>query len=181
MLKIFDLEIIKKYNKNIAIIEPWAFYMASKLESVIWKSCTVKRITTGCFAECTSLVKIDIPLSVEEIEKGSFIDCTGLRTIRFYGPKAKVNEEIFKNINKIKQNIALPKRYLSRNIHVNYIQDSYKRNIDISTFTKIEILVPSGCRDSYMFFAIYDQYGGGIIGQHEYGMDRDFIIKEYEQ
>jgi len=168
-------------GKNIAIIEPWAFYMASKLESVIWKSCTVKRITTGCFAECTSLVKIDIPLSVEEIEKGSFIDCTSLRKIRFCNPKTKVNEEIFKNFNRIKQNLSLPEEYLSRNIHINNIQDSYKRNIDISTFTRIEILVPSGCRDNYSFSAIYDKIGGGIIGEHEYGMDRDFIIEEYEQ
>ena len=168
-------------GKNIATIDSWAFYMASKLESVIWKSCKVEIIMTGCFAECTSLFKIDIPSSVERIEDGAFIDCTSLMAIRFNSPKTNVNEDIFKNINKIKQKLVIPKRYWSRDIHVNRILDSYKRNIDVSSFTKIEILVPSGCRDNYRFSAIYDKIGGGIIGEHEYGMDRDFIIKEYEQ
>lgn len=56
-----------------------------------------------------------------------------------------------------------------------------REDMDFESFTKIEISVPIGCSDNLRFATIYDY---DIHNKHSscgYGMDRTFIVKEYEK
>ena len=164
-------------GKNIVEIEPWAFYKAKKLESVFWKKCEIKEIPKGCFGECKKICKIDIPSTVEEVQEGSFFDCCNLRKMRFERNDTKVKETIFKRIGRFS---ILTKSYHKRHPFMgSTIMDThYRSNLNINSFTKIEIIVPYGCSDKYVFSAIYDKYCNEEL--RYYGMDRNFIVKEYE-
>lgn len=165
---------------NVKEIEPWAFFEADKLENLIWQKCKIKEIPEGCFGKCMSLCKISIPESVEEVQKGSFFDCFELRKIRFEGKKTKANEKMFE---RIQRPLSIPKPYESPHHFMgSTISCSGKRvNIDFNSFTKIEIEVPYRCSEFFKFSYIYDE---DIRNEHSfygYGMDRTFIVKEYEK
>lgn len=160
---------------NICGIAPWAFYKAKKLERVVWRKSKVKEIPEGCFGECSTLYKIDIPSSVETIKKGAFYNCQNLKIIRFEKQNTIVNEEAFKEI---EFDIPHELYYESTNERdimgccfeePNLKIDHEERKIDFSTFEKIEIIVPSGCSKNYNFSTIYNS---------EYGMNREFSVKE---
>ncbi len=160
---------------NVVEIEPWAFYQAEKLERIIWKKSKIKEIPEGCFGKCTNLYKIIIPASVEVVQNGSFFDCYELRKMRFEGEGTKANEKIFE---RTKRSLDIPNAYESPHHFMGSCIDDIteKRDIDISTFVKIEITIPSGCSNHYNFSIIYDKYVNSEF--HSYGMDRTFIVKE---
>ena len=164
-------------GKNIEEVEPWAFYEAEKLERIRWQKGQIKMIPVGCFGECKSLKMIDIPISVEEIQPGSFFDCYNLSEIRFERKDTKADGHIFQREEKP---VNIPDIYWGRHeLMGSCFEDaSERRNLDISSFKKIKIYVPSGCADQISFSAIYDHYDGDF---RTYGMDRDFIVIEYEQ
>ena len=166
-------------SSNILKIEPWAFYRAEKLENVIWQKCKINNIPTGCFGKCESIYKINIPSSVEEIKKGAFFDCYNLRTIRINGKNTIANEQIFERID---EHPNLPSEYLPQNMAMgSFISDFEEReNIDFSSFAKIEIYIPVGSSDKYIFANIYDYDLNNSHVNHGYGMDRTFVIKEDE-
>lgn len=166
-------------GSNIVEIEPWAFYGAKKLESVFLQNCKVKRIPSGCFAECKKLYKIDIPGNVLELEKGAFFDCYDLKKIYFRGERTKACEDVFR---RIERPSGLPNIFYSRH-HVmgSSISESYERKLDFESFPKIEIIVPEGCSERFKFAAIYNY---DIYNEHSnygYGMDRTFVVKEDEK
>ncbi len=168
-------------GSNIIEIDPWAFYNAAKLENVIWRKSHIKEIPEGCFGRCSGLQKIDIPSSVLKIQEKSFFGCTDLKIIRFYGIDTKADETMF-----LGSSDPLPDCYWSPYVMGNSISDSYERTIDSNTFPIIEIIVPKGCCEKYSFSAIYDEYEyGSHDGKYDYliryGMDRQFIIREYEK
>ena len=165
---------------NIIEIEPWAFFEADKLENLIWQKCKIKEIPEGCFGKCMSLCKISIPESVEEVQKGSFFDCFELRKIRFEGKKTKANEKMFE---RIKRSLDIPNPYEAPYQFMgSTISDHFGReDMDFESFTKIEISIPCGCFDNLKFDTIYDDDLHNEHSSYGYGMDRTFIVKEYEK
>jgi len=165
---------------NVKEIEPWAFLEANKLENLIWQKSKIKEIPGGCFGKCTSLRKIGIPESVEEVKKGSFFDCYELRKICFEGKKAKANEKIFERINR---KIDIPDAYKSPyQLAGCLFMDSIGReDMNFESFPKIEISIPCGCSDNLKFSTIYDYDLDNEHSSSGYGMDRTFIVKEYEK
>ena len=175
----YNLEVTTVFmGSNIIEIAPWAFYNAAKLENVIWRKCQIKEIPEGCFGNCSGLHKIDIPSSVLKIQKGSFFDCRDLKIMRFYGIETIADQKMFMRIT---GQHSIPYRYRSPYVRGSSICESHKRTININTFPIIEIIVPKGCCEKYSFSAIYDEYenfwGYGI----DYGMDRQFIIRDDEK
>ena len=164
-------------GKNIEEVEPWAFYEAEKLERIRWQKGQIKMIPVGCFGECKSLKMIDIPISVEEIQPGSFFNCYTLSEIRFERKDTKADGHIFQ---REERPVIIPGIYWGRHelMGSRFDEGSERRDLDISSFKKIKIYVPSGCADQISFSAIYDHYDGDF---RTYGMDRDFIVIEYEQ
>ena len=53
--------------------------------------------------------------------------------------------------------------------------------MDFETFTKIEISIPCGCYEIFKFDTIYDDDLHNEHSSYGYGMDRTFIVKEYEK
>lgn len=160
-------------GSNIVEVSAWAFYNARELEKVIWRKSKVTEIPMGCFGNCEKICKIDIPLCVEKVEKGSFFNCYDLKSIRFCGPKTNANEEIF---SRIERPSCVPYSYNLRHVLTgSTIIETLPRELDSSTFPTIEVIVPVGCIANYSFSPIYwithDYY-------HGYGMDRRFVIKE---
>ena len=157
-------------GSNIAKVSEWAFYNAHKLERVIWRKSGVTEIPMGCFGNCSKISKIDIPSSVENIQKGAFFDCHDLRIVRIDGVATKANEEIF---SRIKKPSCVPYSYKPRHVlrgsTIDDILLTHKIEVDPSTFPKIEVIVPPGCSKNYSFSPIYN---------YSYGMNRNFIIKE---
>lgn len=163
-------------GKNIVELEPWAFYEARKLERIRWQKCTIKEISVGCFGDCNSIERIEIPKTVEKVEAGSFFNCYSLNTMRFEGESSRASSSIFYREDRpdILPNLYWPRHQLLGSMD----EGSERKNIDVSTFKKIEILIPYGCAEQYSFEPIYDYSDGDF---RTYGMDRNFIIKEYEQ
>ena len=165
---------------NIIEIEPWAFFEADKLENLIWQKCKIKEIPEGCFGKCMSLCKISIPESVEEVQKGSFFDCFELRKIRFEGKETKANEKMFE---RIKRSLDIPNPYEAPYQFMGSTISEYfgREDMDFESFTKIEISIPCGCFDNLKFDTIYDDDLHNEHSSYGYGMDRTFIVKEYEK
>lgn len=166
-------------GSNIVDVEPWAFYQAEKLERIIWQKSRIKVIPEGCFGKCTNLCNISIPASVDEVKTGALFDTYELRKIRFEGGRTKANEKIFE---RIKRPTDIPEAYESPYPFMgSTICESYGReSLDFDSFTKIEIICPSGYSDSFSFVPIYNH---DLLNAHEsygYGMDRTFILKKDE-
>ena len=163
-------------GKNIVELEPWAFYEAGKLERVRWQKSTIKEISVGCFGDCTNIERIEIPKTVEKVEAGSFFNCYSLNTMRFEGESTRASSSIFYRVDRPD---IIPDLYWPRHQLLGSMDEGCERkDIDVSTFKKIEIFIPSGCAEQYSFEPIYDYSDGDF---RTYGMDRNFIIKEYEQ
>lgn len=165
---------------NVKEIEPWAFLEANKLENLIWQKSKIKEIPGGCFGKCISLRKIGIPESVEEVQKGSFFDCYELRKVHFEGKKTKANENMFERIQRI---VDIPNAYKSPyQLEGSIISENFGREeMDFDSFPKIEISIPCGCSDNLKFATIYDYDLDNEHSSSGYGMDRTFIVKEYEK
>lgn len=161
---------------NIVDVEPWAFYQAEKLERIIWQKSRIKVIPEGCFGKCTNLCKISIPASVDEVKTGALFDTYELRKIRFEGGRTKANEKIFE---RIKRPTDIPEAYKSPYpFRGSTICGSYGReSLDFDSFTKIEIICPSGYSDSFSFVPIYNHDLHNAHESYGYGMDRTFILK----
>ena len=54
-------------------------------------------------------------------------------------------------------------------------------NMNFESFPKIEISIPCGCSDNLKFSTIYDYDLDNEHSSSGYGMDRTFIVKEYEK
>lgn len=164
-------------GKNIVELEPWAFYEAEKLKRVRWQKCKLKEIPLGCFGDCSNIETIVIPGTVEKVQDGSFFNCINLKLISFEGESTKASNSIFCRQDRPE---VLPNWYWPKNqLMGSCIEErSEREDVDISSFKKIDILVPYGCKYNYKFTAIYDHFYGSL---QEFGMDRDFIIKEHEQ
>ncbi len=167
-------------GENIKEMEPWAFFEANKLENLIWQKSKIREIPGGCFGKCMSLCKISIPESVEEVQKGSFFDCFELRKIRFEGKKTKANEKMFE---RIKRSLDIPNPYEAPYQFMGSTISEYfgREDMDFESFTKIEISIPCGCFDNLKFDTIYDDDLHNEHSSYGYGMDRTFIVKEYEK
>ena len=160
---------------NIIKIEPYAFYKARKLEKMIWKRSHIKEIPLGCFGDCSRLKTLDIPESVEKIQKGSLFHCTDLKSIIFHKYFTIASNDAFIT----NKPTDLPTKYESPTMERITRFESYKReNIDINKFEKIVIIVPAGCSSNYLFSAIFDSWSGNNYDDGDYNMDREFIIKE---
>ena len=164
-------------GKNIVELEPWAFYEAEKLKRVRWQKCKLKEIPLGCFGDCSNIETIEIPGTIEIVQVGSFFNCKNLKLISFKGESTKASNSIFCREDRPE---VLPDWYWPKNqLMGSCIEErSEREDVDISSFKKIEIFVPFGCKNNYKFTAIYDHCYGDL---KEFGMDRDFIIKEHEQ
>lgn len=163
-------------GSNIVEVSTWSFYNAHKLEKVIWRKSKVTEIPMGCFGNCSKIIKIDIPSCVENVQKGAFFDCYDLKIVRFDGTATKANEEMFC---RIERPSSVPFSYSPRHLLIGSTICEYKeREIDPSTFPKIEVIVPIGCAKNYSFTSIYDHDTWNRHYYYGYGMDRKFIIKE---
>lgn len=167
-------------GKNITDIEPWAFYEARKLEQIVWQKSVIKEIPIGCFGRCTALSKIYIPSTVEEVQTGSFFDCYNLKKMRFERKDTIANEGIFQ---RVERTISTPGEYWPRHQLRGscIVENTVREKVDTSLFPVIEIFVPSGCSDKYRFSAIYNHDLCNDHIDYGYGMDRNFIVKEYEK
>jgi hypothetical protein len=125
------------------------------------------------------LCKISIPASVDEVKTGALFDTYELRKIRFEGGRTKANEKIFE---RIKRPTDIPEAYKSpypfrgSTICGSYVRES----LDFDSFTKIEIICPSGYSDSFSFVPIYNHDLHNAHESYGYGMDRTFILKKDE-
>ena len=167
-------------GENIIKIEPYAFYKAKKLKSIVWKNSKIEQIPLGCFGDCTNIFKIDIPSSVKDVENGALFGCRNLKTIRFYRHYTNVSEKIFLT----KHSICLPEDLPTwleypHQAYSNFIEEVYeRRDIDSSMFETIDIIVPKGCKNNYKFSSIYNTF---VSYNHEfednnYNMDRNFVV-----
>lgn len=157
-------------GSNITEVAPWAFYNAQKLRKVIWRQSKITVIPEGCFGECLDIDNVDIPSSVNEVQKGSFFDCYNVRTIRICSINTMANEDMFMEIGIPNE---IPNRYQPRGLMGSSINEYIEREVDFSTFPKIEIIVPKGGCNKYHFSAIYDK---DFFKSKK--MDRTFIVKE---
>lgn len=166
-------------GSNIVDVSAWAFYNAHELEKVIWRKSKVTEIPKGCFGNCTRISKIDIPSCVENIHKGAFFDCYDLRMIRFERATTTANEEIF---SRIERPTYIPFSYSPRHqLKVSTIREWTQRDVDLSTFPVIEVIVPQGNSRNFSFSPIYNHDTWNAHVYYGYGMDRRFIIKEDEK
>lgn len=88
------LEYIDMSKSDIEIIEEEAFYMCSKLKTVILPR-KIQRIMNGAFANCESLVSIELPSGLKGIWQCAFKDCTSLNTIKFPDSMIGIGIEAF--------------------------------------------------------------------------------------
>lgn len=162
-------------GSNIVEVSSWAFFNAYKLERVIWRKSKITEVPQGCFGNCVKIDKISIPSCVKVVQKGSFFDCSNMRTLQFDGLETKANEKMFCRVEKPSD---FPHSYWPRHqlmgstIEESNIEEFSGREVDSSTFPTIEVIVPKGCLKNYSFSPIYDLYG--------YGIDRQFMIREDE-
>ncbi|EAX95711.1 surface antigen BspA-like [Trichomonas vaginalis G3] len=70
--------------KNIYVIGSNAFWGCSKLKDLTFEDgCNLRIIEEGTFYSCTSLFRIDLPMSLETVQKSAFEGCTKLAIITF--------------------------------------------------------------------------------------------------
>ena len=165
-------------GSNIVEVSSWAFFNAHKLERVIWRKSKITEVPQGCFGNCVKIDKISIPSCVKVVQKGSFFDCSNMRTLQFDGLETKANEEMFCRVEKPSY---FPHSYWPRHqLKGSTICEFIGREVDPSTFPTIEVIVPKGCLKNYSFSPIYNH---DIRNTHEfygYGIDRQFMIREDE-
>ena len=94
-LNLRGIEHIKKYEyERISSIKkviigssvqtkpPWAFVACHNVEEILFEEpCQITKLEQGCFAICSNLKKIDLPSSIEEIDRCAFIACPLERVI----------------------------------------------------------------------------------------------------
>ena len=70
--------LIKKVfiGSSVQTIEAWAFVGCRNLEEIIFEEpCQIMKLTHSCFHECSNLRKIDLPISIQKINKNAFVYC----------------------------------------------------------------------------------------------------------
>lgn len=87
----------KLFGIDVIAIDDSAFYNETKFTGVVELQQGIKTIGSYAFAKCKNLIKIILPMSVEEIKDGAFSDCPLLEEVRFLGNMPKIGKELFKN------------------------------------------------------------------------------------
>ena len=73
-------------GSSVQTIESWAFSVCQNVEKIIFEEpCQITKLTHGCFADCSNLRKIDLPSSIEEIDRHAFLWCP-LERVILQGP-----------------------------------------------------------------------------------------------
>ena len=69
-------------GSSVQTIGAWAFLRCQNLEEIIFEEpCQIVKLTYGCFATCSNLRKIDLPSSIQEIDRYAFVYCPLERVI----------------------------------------------------------------------------------------------------
>ena len=81
-------------GSSVQTIGSWAFVACRNVEEIIFEEpCQITKLTHGCFADCSNLRKIDLPISIEEIDYGAFVYCP-LETVILRG-SCRIEAECF--------------------------------------------------------------------------------------
>ena len=60
-------------GSTVQTIGEWAFFKCQNLGEIIFEEpCQITKLEHGCFADCSNLRKIDLPVSIQEIEGNAF-------------------------------------------------------------------------------------------------------------
>ena len=82
-------------GSSVQTIGEWVFFECRNLEEIIFEEpCQIKKLEKACFANCSNLRKINLPSSIEEIDRYAFSACP-LETIILRGP-CRIGEECFR-------------------------------------------------------------------------------------
>ena len=69
-------------GSSVQTIGEWAFSVCENLEEIIFEEpCQIKKLEYGCFDNCSNLRKIDLPSSIEEIDRCAVVYCPLERVI----------------------------------------------------------------------------------------------------
>ena len=69
-------------GSSVQTIEEWAFFKCQNLEEILFEEpCQIKKLEHCCFADCSNLRKIDLPSSIENIDRYAFSACSLERVI----------------------------------------------------------------------------------------------------
>ena len=69
-------------GSSVQTIGMWSFAECHNLEEILFEEpCQIKKLEHGCFDSCSNLKKIDLPSSIEEIDRYAFVYCPLERVI----------------------------------------------------------------------------------------------------
>ena len=69
-------------GSSVQTIGVWAFLFCPNLCEILFEEpCQITKLTHGCFFDCSNLRKIDLPSSIQEIDKNAFVSCPLERVI----------------------------------------------------------------------------------------------------
>ena len=69
-------------GSSVQTIGEWAFSRCQNVEEILFEEpCQITKLEQGCFFECSNLRKIDLPISIQEINKNAFVYCPLERVI----------------------------------------------------------------------------------------------------
>lgn len=160
---------------NVTMIEEWAFYGCTSLQSIVipnsvteigvraFSGCTslqsivipdsVTQIGELAFSDCSSVQSIIIPDSVTRIERGAFCNCTSLQSIKIPDSVTQIGESAFSRCSSL-QSIEIVTQAkepdLSRE-RLGYLLQA------LSEYSKvISLRVPIGCGYAYRHYPAFE-------------------------
>ena len=130
---------------NVTMIEEWAFYGCTSLQSIVIPN-NVTEIGKRAFSDCSSLQSIIIPDSVTRIERWAFCNCTSLQSIKIPDSVTQIGESAFWGCSSL-QSIEIVTQEKEPDLSIERIEYLLQA---LSEYSKvISLRVPIGCGYAY--------------------------------
>lgn len=160
---------------NVTMIEEWAFYGCTSLQSIVipnsvteigvraFSGCTslqsivipdsVTQIGELAFSDCSSVQSIIIPDSVTRIERGAFCNCTSLQSIKIPDSVTQIGESAFACCSSLQsiEIVTQEKEPALSHKRIEYLLQA------LPTYSKeISLSVPIGCGYAYRHYPAFE-------------------------
>ena len=160
---------------NVTMIEEWAFYGCTSLQSIVipnsvteigvraFSGCTslqsivipdsVTQIGELAFSDCSSVQSIIIPDSVTRIERGAFCNCTSLQSIKIPDSVTQIGESAFSRCSSL-QSIEIVTQEKELDLSLERIEYLLQA---LSEYSKeFSLRVPISCDDAYRHYPAFE-------------------------